>query len=50
MRYLLDTHTAFWYFEGSSELSAKAKAAIAEGMTFLTADANVPKYDVKWSW
>jgi PIN domain nuclease of toxin-antitoxin system len=28
MRCLLDTHTAFWYFEGSSELSAKAKAAI----------------------
>ncbi|MCL2499714.1 MAG: type II toxin-antitoxin system VapC family toxin [Defluviitaleaceae bacterium] len=28
MRYLLDTHTAFWYFEGSPELSPKAKAVI----------------------
>ena len=30
MRYLLDTHAAFWYFEGSSELSEKAKAAIED--------------------
>ncbi|MDR1204733.1 MAG: type II toxin-antitoxin system VapC family toxin [Peptococcaceae bacterium] len=30
MRCLLDTHTAFWYFEGSPELSAKAKAAIED--------------------
>jgi len=30
MRYLLDTHTAFWYFEGSSELSEKAKEAIED--------------------
>ena len=128
MKCLLDTHTAFWYFEGSSELSTKAKAtiedsgneifvsvvsaweiaikrsidrekttlcsaaeffdeiaasgfelitlephhvrpvetlpyhhrdpfdrllittAIAEGMTFISADENVPKYDVKWQW
>jgi PIN domain nuclease of toxin-antitoxin system len=28
MRCLLDTHTAFWYFSGSSELSEKAKSAI----------------------
>ena len=28
MRCLLDTHTAFWYFEGSSQLSAKAKLII----------------------
>ena len=128
MRCLLDTHTAFWYFEGSSELSAMAKsviedsgneifvsivsaweiaikrsldrkrttlcsvaefldeiaasgfelltleprhvrlvealpyhhrdpfdrlliaAATVEDMTFLSADENVPKYDVKWLW
>jgi len=128
MRCLLDTHAAFWYFEGSSELSAKAKAtiedsdneifvsivsaweiaikrsidhekttlcsvveffdeiaasgfelitlephhvrpvetlpyhhrdpfdrllittAIAEDMTLISADENVPKYDVKWQW
>ena len=30
MKYLLDTHAAFWYFEGSSELSEKAKAAIED--------------------
>lgn len=24
--------------------------AIAENMTFLSADENVPKYDVKWLW
>ncbi|MDR2713424.1 MAG: type II toxin-antitoxin system VapC family toxin [Clostridiales bacterium] len=30
MRYLLDTHTAFWYFEGSPELSDAAKAAIED--------------------
>ena len=24
--------------------------AMAEGMTFLSADENVPKYDVKWLW
>jgi PIN domain nuclease of toxin-antitoxin system len=24
--------------------------AIAEDMTFITADENVPKYDVKWLW
>jgi PIN domain nuclease of toxin-antitoxin system len=28
MRCLLDTHTAFWYFEGSPALSARAKAVI----------------------
>ena len=128
MKLLLDTHTAFWYFEGSPKLSLKAKAsiednenevfvsivsaweiaikrsldrentplcsvaeffdeveasgfdlltiepshvrpvetmpyyhrdpfdrlliatAIAENMTFLTDDENVPKYDVKWLW
>jgi len=128
MRCLLDTHTAFWYFEGSSELSAMSKsviedsgneifvsivsaweiaikrsldrkrttlcsvaefldeiaasgfelltleprhvrlvetlpyhhrdpfdrlliaAATVEDMTFLSADENVPKYDVKWLW
>jgi len=128
MKILLDTHTAFWYFEGCSKLSAKAKAtiednenevfvsivsaweiaikrsldrentplcsvaeffdeiaasgfdlltlepnhvrpvetmpyhhrdpfdrllvatAIAENMTFLTDDENIPKYDVKWLW
>ena len=31
MRYLLDTHTVFWYFEGSPELSKKAKAVIDDG-------------------
>ena len=128
MRFLLDTHTAFWYFEGNQELSASAKAviedsgneiyvsivsaweiaikrsldrektslcsvaeffdevaasgfelltlepyhvrtveplpyhhrdpfdrlliatAIAEDMTFLSTDENVPKYAVKWLW
>lgn len=30
MMCLLDTHTAFWYFEGSSELSATAKAVIED--------------------
>ena len=128
MRYLLDTHTAFWFFTGSPELSEKAKSAIidngneifvsvvsaweiaikrsldrektplcsvdeffervalsgfelltleqrhiqpvetlpyhhrdpfdrlliataiAEDMTFLSADENVLKYDVKWLW
>ncbi|MCL2421999.1 MAG: type II toxin-antitoxin system VapC family toxin [Defluviitaleaceae bacterium] len=128
MRYLLDTHTAFWYFEGSTTLSKKAKAvidddkneilvsivsaweiaikhslhreettlcsvkeffdevessglkliglepqhvraievlpyhhrdpfdrlliatAIAEDIVFVSADANVPAYDVKWLW
>ena len=25
-------------------------AAIAEDMTFISADENVPKYDVKWLW
>jgi len=128
VRYLLDTHTAFWYFEGNTELSIKAKmaiedsnneifvsivsaweiaikrslnrekttlcsvseffdriiasefklillepqhtipvetlpyyhrdpfdrlliaTAIAEDITFLSRDANVPKYDVKWQW
>jgi len=128
MRYLLDTHTAFWEFSDSPELSDKAKLAIddndnkifvsivsaweiaikrslnrdktplcsvteffdevilsgfnlitiqphhvsltetlpyhhrdpfdrlliatsiAEDMTFLSADENVPKYDVKWLW
>ena len=28
---LLDTHTAFWYFEGSPELSATARAMIEDG-------------------
>lgn len=128
MRCLLDTHTAFWYFEDNAALSPKAKAvicdgtneifvsvvsaweiaikrslgrentklcstaelldriaasgfellcleprhvrpvetlpyhhrdpfdrlliatAIAEDMTFLSADENAPKYDVKWLW
>ena len=127
MRYLLDTHTAFWEFAGSSELPDKVKrvidnsdnkifvsivsaweiaikrslnretslcsvaeffdevaasgfdllalephhvrlietmpyhhrdpfdrlliaTAMAEDMTFLSADENVPKYDVKWLW
>ena len=128
MRCLLDTHAAFWYFEGSPELSEKAKAviedsgneifvsivsaweiaikrsldrekstlcsvaeffdeiaasgfelislephhvrpvetlpfhhrdpfdrqliatAIAEDMTFLSGDGNVPNYNVKWLW
>ena len=128
MRYLLDTHTAFWFFMGSPELSEKAKStitdngndifvsvvsaweiaikrsldrekttlcsvaeffdkvalsgfelltleplhirpietlpyyhrdpfdrlliatALAEDMTFLSADDNVPKYNVKWLW
>ena len=128
MRYLLDTHTAFWEFTDSPELSEKAKSiiddsgneifvsivsaweiaikrsldreettlcsvdeflnevtasgfdlltlgpshvrpvetlpyhhrdpfdrlliatAIAENMTFLSADENVAKYDVKWLW
>jgi PIN domain nuclease of toxin-antitoxin system len=31
MRCLLDTHAAFWYFAGGSELSEKAKAAIEAG-------------------
>jgi PIN domain nuclease of toxin-antitoxin system len=30
MRCLLDTHTAFWYFAGSLELSERAKAAIED--------------------
>jgi len=30
MRCLLDTHTAFWYFAGSPELSEKAKAVIED--------------------
>jgi len=30
MRYLLDTHTAFWYFEGSPKLSEKAKTVIED--------------------
>jgi PIN domain nuclease of toxin-antitoxin system len=30
MRCLLDTHAAFWYFEGSPALSAQAKAAIED--------------------
>ena len=128
MRCLLDTHTAFWYFAGSPEISEKAKTviedsgneifvsiisaweiaikrslgrentslctvaeffdevaasgfelltleprhvrpvetlpyhhrdpfdrllistAIAEDMTFLSADGNVPKYAVNWLW
>ena len=128
MRYLLDTHTAFWFFAGSPELSEGAKSeiididneifvsvvsaweiaikrsldreksplcsageffdkvalsgfelvsldprhiipvetlpyhhrdpfdrlliatAMAEDMTFLSADENVVKYDVKWLW
>ncbi|MCL1819511.1 MAG: type II toxin-antitoxin system VapC family toxin [Oscillospiraceae bacterium] len=128
MRYLLDTHTAFWFFTGNPELSKMAKSAIldndskifvsvvsaweiaikrslnrektplcsveeffdkvaasefelltlephhihrvetlpyhhrdpfdrlliataiAENMTFLSADENVRKYDVKWLW
>ena len=75
MRYLLDTHAVFWYFEGSPDLSAKAKSVIGdsgneifvsivsaweiaikiataavEDMTFLSADENVSKYDVKWLW
>ena len=128
MRCLLDTHTAFWYFEGSPELSATAQSAIedshndifvsivsaweiaikrsldrkkttlcsvaeffdeiaasgfelltleprhlrlvemlpyhhrdpfdrllistatVENMTFLSADENIPKYDVNWLW
>jgi PIN domain nuclease of toxin-antitoxin system len=128
MKYLLDTHTAFWYLAGRAELSTKAKAAIddseneifvsivsaweiaikrslgrqntslcssaeffdeigasgfrflpleqrhvclietmpfhhrdpfdrlliatamADDLTFLSADKNVPKYDVRWLW
>jgi PIN domain nuclease of toxin-antitoxin system len=128
MRYLLDTHTAFWEFTDSPELSDKVKSiiddqnneifvsivsaweiavkrslnrekttlcnvseffdevaasgfelltieprhvrlveilpyhhrdpfdrlliatAIVEGMTFLSADENVPKYEVNWLW
>ena len=127
MRYLLDTHTSFWYFKATPELPAKIKAiiddqdnhiyvsivsvweiaikrslgrentlcsaqefidevvasgfelltlkpdhvrpvetlpyhhrdpfdrllictAMAEDMTFLSADENVPKYEVKWLW
>jgi len=30
MRYLLDTHAAFWYFEGNYELSEKVKTAIED--------------------
>jgi PIN domain nuclease of toxin-antitoxin system len=30
MRCLLDTHTAVWYFAGSTELSEKAKTAIMD--------------------
>ncbi|MDR1800309.1 MAG: type II toxin-antitoxin system VapC family toxin [Lachnospiraceae bacterium] len=129
MRYLLDTHTAFWFFEDNPRLSARVKTiitndrnahlfismvsaweiaikrsldredtrlcsveefldgvdtygfeligispdavkrveslpfhhrdpfdrlliatAIADNMTFLSADENVRKYDVKWEW
>ena len=28
MRYILDTHTAFWFLKGSSQLSDKARKAI----------------------
>ena len=31
MKCLLDTHAAFWYFEGNPKLSAKAKGAIEDG-------------------
>jgi len=30
MKYLLDTHTAFWYFEGNAKLSAAARTVIED--------------------
>jgi PIN domain nuclease of toxin-antitoxin system len=32
MRFLLDTHTAFWYFEDNPALSQKAKEIICDGV------------------
>jgi PIN domain nuclease of toxin-antitoxin system len=35
MRYLLDTHTAIWALNG---------------LTLISVDENVQKYDVSWVW
>ena len=76
--YLLDTHTAIWFFNGDNSLSETAKHIIldpsntknlsiasawelaikiglgkldfAEGMTLITADENITRYDVPYVW
>jgi len=60
--YLLDTHTAIWYFNGDKALSETARkiildlsnqihlSIISEQMTFISADRNVAQYDVPLVW
>jgi PIN domain nuclease of toxin-antitoxin system len=65
MKYLLDTHVVLWVAENSKSLSDKAKAvildvniekyvsiasAIIEGMTLVTIDENIHKYNVSYLW
>jgi len=45
--YLLDTHTAIWFFNGDNALSA---TAISEQMTLISADKNIAQYDVPLVW
>jgi len=52
-RYLLDTHTAIWFFNGDNALSETAKKIIldtSEQMTFISADKNIAQYDVPLVW
>ena len=64
--YLLDTHSAIWFFNGDNALSAALEAlplihrdpfdslliatALAEQMTLITVDENIAKYDVPQIW
>ena len=47
MKYLLDTHVAKWALDFDRILIS---TAIAEGMTIITADESIQKYDVPWIW
>jgi PIN domain nuclease of toxin-antitoxin system len=47
-RYLLDTHTAIWYFNGFDRLLIAI--ALDEQMSFISADKNIAQYDVPLIW
>ena len=46
MKCLLDTHTILWYLFDRLLISQ----AIENDLTIVTADANIPMYDVKTTW
>ena len=53
MKCLLDTHTILWYLFADARLPKTAKdrllisQAIENDLTIVTADSNIPLYDVK---